>query len=493
MKNYINHSVLFMVLLVWTACAPSRMQVTQMRDKLDIEQPWRYSIDAQEKPVMKPEFPQAKRAKLKNGLEIFVVSDHRLPIAQLSLVLKAGSAQDTKNLGGLMYLSAHMLKEGAGELSSLAFAEALANIGTDLSVSVAKDMTSIHAEVLSHKVDEAFALLALMVKKPQLGLDDFTRLKSQHQSALKSQQANPSYVAQVNFLAAAYGDKHPYGHPNAGSLDTIKQITMPDIKKAVHDHFGADRAALVVVGDVSLEQIVKLSHAHLDSWQKARVKTHALSEPLELKEMQTKLINRSDSPQTYLLVGHLAASKKDPKLASFEVFQNIIAGMPTSRLGANLREEKGWTYGVASQLNALAQKGPLFITTSVQTPYGADALAEILKELDALKTKPVSEEELARAKSGLLHSYASRFSTLSQVANSVAEQFIYGLADDHEAQFFDQITKVSAEDIIQVAKKVGNREHMVAVAIGDLDALKAPIASMNVGRVTIKEDTSAKP
>lgn len=493
MKSYMIYGLMSMVLFGWFSCAPSRMQVAQVRDKLDVEQPWRYNIDAQEKAVLRPEFPKAQKAKLKNGLEIFVVSDSRLPIAQLSLVFKAGSAQDEKKLAGLMYLSAHMLKEGAGALSSLAFAEALANIGTDLSVAVAKDMTSIHAEVLSHKVDDAFALLALMVKKPQLNPDDFMRLKSQHQSALKSQQANPSYMAQVNFLAAAYGDKHPYGHPNAGSLDTIKHITLPDIKKAVHDHFGADRAALVVVGDVSLEQIVKLSHDHLDSWQKARAKAHAIPEPMGSKDMQTKLISRSDSPQTYVLVGHLAASKKDPKLASFEVFQNIIAGMPTSRLGANLREEKGWTYGVASQLNPLAIKGPLFITTSIQNPHGADALGEILKELDSLKSKAVSDEELARAKSGLLHSYASRFSTLSQVANSVAEQFAYGLADDYEAQFFDQITKVSAHDIIQVAKKVGDREHMVAVAIGDLDALKAPIASMNVGRVTIKEDINVKP
>lgn len=488
MKNFFLVIVCAFV-IVNAACVSPRSLVALQRDGVDKQEPWRYEIPPLEKDPVRPVFPRIKKSQLKNGLTIMVVEDHRLPIAQIGLVLKAGSAKDPYGLGGLTHLSAYMLKEGAGSKSSLEFAEEMANLGTEISVAVGKDMTHIAAEVLSHKVTETFSLLALMAKNPRLGQDDFARVKRIHQSMIASQQANPGYVAQVSYLQAAYGEQHPYAHPSAGTLKTMNKIELKDIKKAVHENFGANQAALIAVGDVTLAQIEKLAKKHLGSWRKASSVATKIPDPKPALEMQTRLISRPDSPQTYVLMGQLAVNKKDKDLATLEVFSNIIAGLPTSRLGANLREQKGWTYGVAGQLSPLKGKGPILITTSVQTPYGADAVSEIVREFDKIKQEPVSDEELKAAKNGILHSFAGRYSTLGQVASLLADQFAYDLPLNSDEVMYDQVAKVSKDNILAVANRVLKKDQTVLVAVGDLEALEAPIAHMDVGKVVVEKET----
>jgi zinc protease len=489
-KRYLVLIVFASVVFNWSGCTSTRSKVAKNRDAQDQKEPWRYDLPVADKALVRPVFPQVKRSQLKNGLQILVVEDHRLPIAQVSLVLKAGSAKDPHNFAGLTHLSAQMLKEGTISKSSLELAEEFANLGTEVSVSVGKDATQIAAEVLSNKVDETFALLASMAKNPRLSGEDFARVKLQHQSLIASQQANPSYVAQTSFLMAAYGEKHPYAHPSAGTLKTVNKIKLKDIKKAVHDNFGANVSALVAVGDVTLMQMEKLAKQYLGSWHKVSGVAEQVSDPQQAKQMQTRLVARPDSPQTYLLVGQVAASRKDKNLASIEVFQNIIAGLPTSRLGANLREAKGWTYGVGTQMSPLLGKGPLMITTSVQTPYGADALSEIFNEFDKLKKEPVSDEELTTAKNGLLHSFSSRYSTVSQVASSLTDQFIYGLPEHSDEVLYDQIAQVSKADIMVAANRLLKKDQTVAVAVGDLESLQMPIATMDMGKVLIEKDSA---
>lgn len=493
MRHYLLPILLVLFFLGPVACVSTSKQIALNRDALDKKETWRHQLPKSDPSYLRPVFPNVKRAQLKYGLTVLVVEDHRLPIAQIMLATKAGSARDPFNLGGLSQLTALMLKEGAGPHDSLALAEAFANLGTEVSVSVNKDMVQISAEVLSDKIPKTVGLMSSMVMEPRFNGEDFDRVKLHHASLVSSQQANPSYLAQVNFLKSAYGEKHPYGHPNAGTLRTITNIDLKDIKKAYLSNYGANETALIVVGDITLAEVLDLAKNNLGEWDKAVAPVKHIIDPKAHQEMQTILVERLNSPQTFIMVGMVAINRLDKNLAALEVFQHIIAGLPTSRLGANLREQKGWTYGVQSQLSPLLGRGPLFISSSIQVPFGADALSEILKELEKMKNEPVSDEELSISKNGILNSFASRYSTVGKISSILADLYTYSLPANHEEILYDQIAAITKQDILAAAQKVIKSHQFTAVAVGDLESIKEPLSNMKVGKVTIEKEVDLAP
>jgi zinc protease len=450
------------------------------------EEKWRYDLPRADNTPQRPLFPNLQEKTLKNGLRIYVIEDHRLPITDVALVFKNGSSLDPIGKAGLNNLVALMLKEGTEKLSSLELSEAFANIGTHINVGAGKDSAFLSVGILSKKINKALGLMSSMAQRPRFSQEDFSRLKIQQQHAISSEMASPAYVAQVRFLQAAYGPKHPYGYPTIGTALTLAQINLPDIKNAHKNNFGPNNAALIVAGDVSLKNVVRMAKRHFASWKKIKDPLIPLEAPIKNKEMQTILIPKASMPQTFLLLGQPVATRHDEDLATYEVLQNILAGMPTSRLGLALRERKGWTYGVYSTLNAFRGVGPLWINTSIQIPYGADALKHILEELDTLKTTLVSPAELEMAKSGLLNSFASRYTTLNKLVFMASEQFIYNLPKNYDEIFYDRIAQVSPEMIRNAAHKAFQRENFTAVAVGDPEVMNIPLSSMKVGKIIIE-------
>ncbi len=490
------HSIAWfsIISLMFTGCATvdKGKHITTLRDELDKAEQWRYTLPIENSSPEMPRFPAVKTKKLSNGLTLMVVEDNRLPIVSLNLVTKNGSARDPHGQAGLMNLMGEMLKEGTKNRTSMELAEDFANLGTEVSVSVNKDMTTISTGILSDKVEKVIGLLADMVKSPRMDEGDFERIKLQQQSYLTAQQGVLSHVANTNFLMAAYGPKHPYAYPSAGTIETITKLTIKDVKHSHRHNFAPNVAAVVAVGDVSLEQIEALAIKHFGKWHHKASSLTAIKNPPVHKHMQTRLIGRSFSSQTYLLLGQPAVKQKDHDLAALEVLSSIMTRSPMSRLGEKLREEKGWTYGVHSFMHPRLGEGPFLIGSSIQTPFGADALNEILREFDVLRKEPVTAEELTIAKNGLLNSFSSRFSTVTKVADGLAKQFTYSLPAKHFENLYRQISAVTAKDVTKAANRVLKKETTTAVAVGDLEALEASITKMDVGTVTIEREGEMK-
>lgn len=494
MKNFLSNLLMPAVILFSLAGCKSldvNKQLAQKRDEIDKNEPWRYDRPEQTDAPDRPVFPIVTSTKLKNHVTVMVVEDHRLPIAVVNVVLKRGSAEDPRGLSGVMQLMGSMLKEGTKELTSLELAEAFANLGTEVSVTVNKDSIQISAPVLSDKIATVVGLIAGMIKHPRMEQEDFARVKLQHEGLLATNSTVLSYVAKTQFMEAAYGH-HPYGSPNAGSLSSIAGITLQDLIKAHKNNFAADHLAVTVVGDISLAELQKIAHKNFGDMSSSRQRSVALKDPAVHKQMITRIIERSPAPQAFLIVGRPLIAQKDRDLPILEVLQNILAGSPNTRLGLNLREKKGWTYGVHGVVSPLRSKGPFLITTSVQLPYAADALDEILAELEKIRTELVTDDELVRAKNGILKSFASRYNTINKIAGSIADEYVYGLPSNYDEKFFDSVAKVTAKDILQFANKYLGKNTLTAIAVGELDALEAGMTKSNLGRLTIERDTNKK-
>lgn len=488
MKNFTIYifSCLLFTFLSGCRSVNYEKRIALERNQLDKDEPWRYHLPKPSVEATKPAFPDVKVEQLDNGFTIMVVEDRRLPIAQINLVLKVGSAEDSSGSFGSNHLMISMLREGTKSMSSLELAEAIANLGTEVSVSTSKDMSALSAGVLSSKTEPLIELLAAMAQEPRMEQDDFDRLKIRQQGVLATKQGMADYLAQVHFLQAAYGKDHPYGHPSAGDIKSITHMDIKTIKDSYQNLLGADVAGLIAVGDVNMKDIKHLANTHFGAWKKAKKKARVIEKPVILKKMRVRLVDRPNSPQTYLLVGKPLVSANDQDIAPLGVLMKILAGLPTSRLDENLREKRGWTYGVQSSIIPLAGLGPMMVTSSVQAPFSSFALEEILKEYHELIKTPVSEEELKSAKSGILRSFVERYNTVSKIGGILAEQFVYSLPLNNEELLFESVKNITREDIQRVAKRALLKDQLCAIAVGKIDSLDEPLRAMGIEDIAVE-------
>lgn len=478
-------SLLFL-LISFFLCMPACVSINKnklinaQRDALDKEEQWRYDVPINETKSQKPIFPQIIKKQLSNGLSVFVLPNNNLPIATISVAFKSGSRFDKKNKAGMFVLLGLMLKEGTKNLSSLELAESFANLGSELSVSTYLDKIIVSADVMSQNIPQVIDLISDVVQNPKFLDEDFTRVKLTLINSLESMQSVPSYVARREFFKVAYGDEHPYSNSIINNPKDLELVTLDDIKAAHTEHFGANNAALIAVGDVDFASLKKNSQK-LFTWSKKVNNSQVIKDPKLATSMQTVLIPQARTPQTYLFVGQLGPSLNDEKArASLDILQTIAASMPTSRLGANLREAKGWSYGVQSEFTPLLSRSVFAFNTSIQVPYGVDALVEMQKEFEKLQTTMVSEEELKSAKSSVLMSFNTLYETLSSSSLAISNKFVYDKDLNYESKYYDEISNITQADVMKAAKEYLSNSHMIAIAVGESEVMAVPLKKMNM-------------
>lgn len=478
-------SLLFL-LISFFLCMPACVSINKnklmnaQRDALDKEEQWRYEIPTHESKHQKPIFPEIIKKELSNGLNVFVLPDHKLPIATITVTFKSGSRFDKKNKAGTFVLLGLMLKEGTKNLSSLELAESFANLGSELSVTTYLDKIIVSADVMSQNIPQVIDLISDVVQNPKFLDEDFTRVKLTLINNLQSMESVPAYLARKEFSKAAYGNEHPYSNSIINNPKDLELVTLDDIKAAHAEHFGANNAALIAVGDVDFA-ILKENSQKLFTWSKKVNDSQIIKDPISPKSMQTILVSQAKTPQTYLFVGQLGPSINNQKArASLDILQTIAASIPTSRLGANLREAKGWTYGVQSEFTPLLSRSIFGFSTSIQVPYGVDALVEMQKEFEKLQTTMVSEEELSSAKSSVLMSFNTLYETLSSSSLAISNKFVYGKELNYESKYYDEINAITQADVMQAAKEYLAKDNMVVVAVGDTEVMSVPLKKMSM-------------
>jgi zinc protease len=454
--------------------------INVQRDELDKEEQWRYQLPINETKPQKPIFPEVIKKELGNGLNVFVLPDHNLPIATITITFKSGSRFDKKNKAGTFVLLGLMLKESTKNLSSLELAESFANLGSELSVNTYLDKIIISADVMSQNITQVIDLITDIVQNPAFLEEDFSRVRLTLINNLQSMQAMPSYMARKEFSKAIYGNEHPYSNSIINNPKDLELISINDLKSAHAEHFGANNAALIAVGDVDFA-ILKKSAQKLFTWSKKVNDLQIIKEPISQKSMQTILIPQAKTPQTYLFVGQLGPNINNEKSrAAVDILQTIAASMPTSRLGANLREGKGWTYGVQSEFTPLLSRSIFAFNTSIQVPYGVDALREMQKEFENLQTIMVTQEELSSAKNSVLMSFNSLYESLYSSSLSISNKFVYGKDLNYESKYYDEINAITPADVMQAAKEYLAKDNMVVVAVGDTEVMSVPLKKMNI-------------
>lgn len=397
------------------------------------------------------------------GVEAWLVEDYAVPVVALDLAFRGGSTQDPLGKSGAATLFSGLLDEGAGDLDSEAFHRALDDKAIELSFSADRDILTGHMRTLAQHADSAFHLLGLALNQPLLEESAIERVRSQLTAGLKRETNDPDSVAAKLFRAKAYRS-HPYGAPARGDIDSVGKIVRADLL-AMHRHtLTRDTLRIAVVGALSAPVLARQLEAVFGA-----LPAHAQLTPAgeaALQGLGERYIADLDLPQSTIRFGRPGIGRHDPDFIAAMVANHILgAGSFTSRLFREVREKRGLTYSVYSQMANYDHANLLMGATSTKNERALESLEVIQDEFRRMGEDGPTEDEVDKAKKYLTGSYALRFDTSTKIANQLAQLQIEG----RDVGFLDERNRLIAAVTLADAKRAaarlcGDGQLLVAVA-----------------------------
>jgi len=440
--------------------------------------------------------PAIQKQKLSNGLPVWIVEMHEVPVAQVNLVVSSGTANDPPGKFGVASLTAAMLEEGAGSRSALELADAIDFLGADLGATSGIDSSAVRLHVPVARLADALPLMADVALRPTFPRDELERQRQQRLTALLQGRDDPPTISSAAFSRILYGKAHRYGTPQSGTAETIKTFTADDLRTFYASAYRPENATLIAVGDFTADKLMPLLEKSFGSWQaSAPAAVEKLPAVEQAAARQVFLVDKPGAPQSQIRIGWIGVARSTPDYFPLTVLNTILGGSFSSRLNNNLREVHGYAYGAGSGFDMRAEAGPFFAAAGVQTDKTSESLKEFFNELTAIQ-KPVPADELARAKNYVALRYPSAFESTGDISRRLEDMLIYRLPEDYFTKYVQNIQAVTAADVERVAQKYVQPGKFTVVVVGDLKTIETGVRGMNLGQVkvmTIDEVFGPKP
>lgn len=426
--------------------------------------------------------PGISTFKLKNGLQVYFVPKDTLPVMSMSLVFDAGSKFDPRGRKGLSNLLAMVMDEGAGNYDSLQLSDQFEMIGASFSIHCDQDSLYLSLQVLTDEFERGTELFSSIVADPHLHEKDFEREKRKILTRILQNRDDVEEIANEVFELKLFGENNAYAPPSAGYHNDIESITAADLKDCYKNFISPSNAFLVVVGSYKEEELRDILNKYFSGWisaeiAKPSINTDASGYP------GLFVVDKKDSVQSEIRTGLICYERNDYDFYSRSILNLILGGQFTSRLNLNLREKKGFTYGIYSRFIYLKSAGYFFTTTSVASENTGAALDEILKEITKIRNG-VTKKELDFAKSSLIRKFPSGFETYRQIASNLIGQIIHSLPDDYFKEYPDRIKQQSQNDILMAAQNNLFPDKLTTVIAGNKEKIMDQLKGIYPGEIT---------
>jgi predicted Zn-dependent peptidase len=435
-------------------------------------------------PAPELRIPEQKHFTLANGLKVRLVEYRRLPIVALNLVADAGAARDPAARPGLASFTAAMLTEGTKTRSATRLSDEVGFLGASIGASAGADSASIGGATLGKHLPKFLELFADVAMNPAFPKGDFERVQDERLVALLQQRDQPHAIASRAFAPVFWG-AHPYGHYLLGTEESVKATRPKDLAAFHERHWRPGNAELVVVGDVSEAELRPLLQRTLGTWKPGRP-VRALPPAPAAAPKRTVLLEKANAPQAYLLLGMPGLQRSSEEYVAASVAFQVLGGGMSSRLFRNLREDKGYTYGIYARGDARRLAGASFVVGSVKAEVTGAAVKELLSEIGRLRQEPVGEAELEDAKNALVLGLPADFATAGGIAHRLADLAVHGLPDDYWNSYADLVRKVTADDVRRFAAARLDPARLTIVMVASPEAVKAQLAGLPVGPIEVR-------
>jgi zinc protease len=426
-------------------------------------------------------FPSFERGKLSNGSGLIVCRIPRLPLVTLLAVTDSGSGRDPEKREGAASLTAKILVEGTSRRSGSELADRLEGLGTALDTGADWDSSIARITFLTEHLNEVTELLSEVILGPTFPERELERLKSERIADLLQIESEPRGLADEAFEAFLYSADSRFAIPSGGSKSSVPAIDRADIASFYANAYSPEATTFIAAGDVSFDDVRDKLSRRFQKWEGHGPEGMDRPNAFASTTRRLRIVDKAAAPQSELRVGHAGIPRNHPDYFPAVVMNAILGGLFGSRINLNLREEHGYTYGASSYFDWRKDTGPFVISTAVQTEVTSAALKEILLEIDKIRDGVVSQSELSLAKDYLDGVFPIRYETTTAVAAALANMIVHDLPTDYYDTYRANIQAVSAEQVLEAAKKHLNPERLQTLIVGDASAIRDSVGELKLG------------
>lgn len=429
--------------------------------------------------------PTWTKTQLANGATLIVSERHGLPLVSFQITFLGGSNQfEPEGKRGVASMTASMLSEGTATKTGDQLSDALQLLGTGISSGVGGEEGSLGFVSTTKNFEATLAILADEMLNSTFPADALDRLRGRTLVNLTQAKDQPVVVGAQVFNKILYGNAHPYGQRTTET--SVKAITRDDVVAFAKAYYQPGRAIVTVVGDITPVKAKAAIEKGLVAWAKAGDKPSFDYPKLpELQPAKIYLVDKPGAAQSVFNIGLPGPPRNTPDYFALQVLNTILGGQFQSRLNANIREQKGYSYGVNSNFGYGKGPGAFRAGGSIFSAKTDAALIEFMKELKGIVgEKPITDDELKTAKESLIQGLPQRFASVSAISNAITSLVTQGLPDDYFQQYAKNVSAVTKEDVLRVAKRYIDLNHLAIVIVGDRSAVEASLKATNIAPIT---------
>ena len=438
------------------------------------------------KPI-KTDIPKTKRLVLSNGMVVHLLPDHELPLFQINAMVRVGSIWEPAEKAGLAGLTGAVIRSG-GTLTRdpETLDETLERIAGSVETSIGEESGSATLSVLSKDIDIGLELFADVVRNPRFDKDRFELAKARMLDSIRRENDEPTHIADRELEKLLYAGT-PYGR--VPTLETVESITLDDVRAFHRKYFRPANFIIGVTGDFDEKTIVRKLEEAFKGWNGPASEYPTVAPARAGGEGEVALAEKT-LKQSVIRMGHLALRRTDPDYYAFRVMNSILGGNGfSSRLMKKIRTDRGLAYSIWSyHFGGRRELGSLKIGVETKTSSTAEVMSLILKEVERIREERVSARELELAKKSIVNSFIFIFDKPTRIMSQRMIIDYYGFPEDYLETYRDKIMKVTADDVLRVAKEYLHPDRLKIVVVGDPSGFDRPLSEFGkVKRIELRD------
>jgi predicted Zn-dependent peptidase len=416
--------------------------------------------------------PEYTSFKLPNGLTVYLMEQHDVPVISVSAVLPAGAIYDNDK-AGLAFLTAKALKHGTKNFSKIKLDEEIDFIGASISTDATKEFASLSSKFAAKDKDKVLTIIKEIMLDPVFDAQEFEKEKSRLLVGLEQQKESPRAVIGNYFDKLLYGN-HVYGNTIQGDISSIGKLTVEDLKSFYKTNYKPNQAAISVVGDFSTKEMKKKLIVLFSNWKKSEneIENPALKNIAYPAGNKVLLINKEDAKETTFYIGSPGISRNNADFVAIEVINTLFGGRFTSMLNDELRVNTGLTYGAGSRFTTLKNGGSFVISTFTASKTTEPAIDKSLEVLNKLHTNGIDEKSLTSAKNYVKGQFPPRYETTNQLANLLTQMFWYNFDTTFIENFEKNVDSLNIDKANQIIAQYFPKNNFQFVLVGKAADIK---------------------
>lgn len=430
--------------------------------------------------------PKFNSRTLTNGIKVQSYVKHHLPLVQFSLMLKGGNKYDLRSKQGTAYLLAKLIDEGAGDYDNYQLSDMIGKLGASISVDCGNENINFNLLTLSENFEKVFDLLLLILTKPRFSDEDFEREKKSLLIFQNQIKKYPDFIASRLIPLFIFDESNPYSNSSFGFSNTVETISKSDVVEHYNKFLSSKNIAINIVGSFDEANVLSLFEKRFESLPKFTPIPQYDYAYSEMIGKQVVVIDNKNALQSEIRIAHSFPKRNLKNIFSNSILNLIFGGDFSSRLNQNLREEKGLTYGIGSQIVNYLEASYFNAATSVSTDESFNAVNEILNEMQKIKID-ITEKEITDAKQKIKRNFAMSFETLGDAINLLKNKTYFDLEDNFYDNYTASLDLVTYDEVKKNANENLKPDDCLIIIAGDKEKILAQFSNSEYKNIVISD------